>query len=90
MSAVLPVIATLLLAAGVVALVQNNRVYRARMGLIERISNAAKADISRGDEWRWRYEAFDAVSYEQMFARPWREPVSLYDSLDFASSRGES
>lgn len=46
---------------------RNWQVLEFRIGLIRQVSNAAQDDINAGDfDWRWRYDAIEAVSYERM------------------------
>lgn len=83
------VICLLGVALSVVMLVQANRVYRARIGLLDQISQAAQNDIYDGRDWRWRYAEYDTVSYSEMMRRPWRSPLDCYHRLDFAAIEGE-
>lgn len=63
----------------------NNRVFDARMKMLRKTSDAAQADINRGDYdgWAWRYDALNSVSYTDMMHKFWKRPDSLYDNLDF-------
>ena len=42
---------------------RNNPTYRFRMDLINKVSAITQIDIVNDKQWKWRYEAFDSVSY---------------------------
>ncbi len=63
---------------------RNQQIYNYRMSLIDQISAAARLQITLGDyDWRWRYEAFDAIAYDQMVFQFWRPLRSFYPDMFF-------
>lgn len=69
MSALIPAVVCSLISLAL--LIRNNRVFRYRQALLARISEAAQADIARGDfDWNWRYDELNAVSYDRMLLVP--------------------
>lgn len=67
---------------GLWGLYRNGVVYRARVAMLNAISDAAKVDIRERSAFHWRYDFFDTVSYQQML-RSWRNPRDMYENLDF-------
>lgn len=65
-------------------LFRNTRVYNFRMALIDLVSDLAREDIKAGLEYQWRYDYYQAVSYDKMF---WSmKPIkvaSFYKSANF-------
>lgn len=47
-------------------LYRNEKVYKFRLDLIERLHDAAEVDIQNGRPWEWRSQTFETVSYKQM------------------------
>ncbi len=45
--------------------IQNKRVYQLRTAVLAQVSNASRADIEQGRTWEWRYDEFNAISYER-------------------------
>ena len=66
-------------------LVHNQRVFRFRRSMLDSIHRASTADVYARRDWRWRYEAFNQVTYDQMMRRPWKRlrPESWYDDTSF-------
>lgn len=74
----------ILIALAAILWVRNNRVYEFRVGLIDRIAAASRADIQRGDyDWERRYDTFDAVSYDEMFWQFWKPLRAFYPDMSF-------
>lgn len=63
---------------------RNHFVARYRMDLLERMLLAAKLDELYGRPWVWRFDAYRAVSYEQMLYKFWRRLDSFYPDQGFA------
>lgn len=59
--------------------VRSNKVYQFRVDLIHEIGAAAARDIAAGRDWRWRYAAYDEVSYNDMAVKFWKPLDSFYD-----------
>jgi len=54
-------------------MLRNHRVGRFRDELIDRVSEAARANLHDGEKsWRWRYDTFGSVSYERMLYQFWK------------------
>jgi hypothetical protein len=69
-------IAAIVLCIGL--LIRNERVYRFRTKLIDRIATAYRADgVGVYDMWRWN--EYEAVSYREMVLKFWKSPASLYE-----------
>lgn len=67
---------------------RNSNVYHERMMMIEQVSHASTLDILMGREFHWRYEAFRAVSYNDMMWKFWKSPRSFYANMDFCQAPG--
>lgn len=52
-----------------------------RLRLIDRIGDAAIRDIDAGRAWRWRWEAYDSVSYSAQLWMFWRSLDSFWEWL---------
>ena len=86
MEAVLTVLAIILLASCVIALVlsvimlwRNDKTFKYRSNMIDKISKAAQKDILEGRyNYGWRYEEYDAVSYHEMAVKFWKPLDSFY------------
>lgn len=63
----------------IIVLVRNVQIYKFRMGLLKRVSRFAQQDVKAGQSWRWRYDMFSAVSYNEMIFKFWRSPESFYN-----------
>lgn len=64
-------------------LIRNTWVFNARTRLLRQIKVAGEQDINTYNDWRWRYDEYDKVSYGDMMVQFWRKPESMYDNLDF-------
>jgi len=73
----------LLFGAAVITLVRNEAVMTYRKELLDRVSAMASDDIARGFEWKWRYEAFESVSYNEMVYKVWKSLDSFYPDMSF-------
>src|SRR3990167_1652283 len=51
--------------------IRDNRVYRFRMHLIDRIHQAIGPTPT---SWKWRYDEFGRISYARMFWSFWKPP----------------
>lgn len=69
-------------------LIRNDRVYRFRMELLNKVGAAADRDIQARRDWMWRYEAFRKVSYREMMYPVWKplKAESFYDDVQFLYS----
>lgn len=63
---------TIVLAVGLYFRV--NAVSRLRIEIIDKVSLAAKKDISLNPfgEWMWRYKVFDSISFDEMVLKIWK------------------
>lgn len=52
--------------------------FECRRDVRKLIGKAIKADIYSGRDWRWRWEAFEAVSYHRMMLRFWKLADSFW------------
>jgi len=55
------------------------RVHTFRMKLLAQISKLGDRDIGAGREWRWRYDLYEAVSFEEHVFKFWRPADSFHD-----------
>lgn len=78
----LGVLGVAVLGYGSYGLVRNQKVYRVRISLLNAISVASREDLQHQSAYKWRYEEFDRVTYNEMM-RSFRDPISMYDNLDF-------
>lgn len=64
---------------------RNQRVCRVRKDVLRSILAAGERDIESGLDFKWRYEAFDKVSYESMLYRFWKSvrPEEFWTDLEF-------
>jgi len=64
---------------------KNNKVRNFRKQLIEDIDKAAAEDIDNGRDWRWRFDEFDKVSYNEMMSlrNIFKSPESFYPDRSF-------
>ena len=62
-----------------VLLRRNNQVCEYRLTLLKAVSQKAQEDIYAGREWKWRYDQFEAVSYNKMWLNWWEPLESFYD-----------
>ena len=57
-------------------LFRNQRVFSYRHRLISRISDVIDANPT--SDWRWRYDEFEEVPYDQMMKQFWKPIRSFY------------
>ena len=64
---------------------RNQHVFDYRSFLLDQVSNCAEKDIAEGrfDDWRWRYDEREAVSYKYMLRQFWRPLDSFYPNKEF-------
>lgn len=68
---------------------RNHRVMAYRVWLITRIMRAAHLDRLDGrDDFLWRIEALDAVTYDRMMWQFWRPLARFYPDRRFLEPRG--
>lgn len=72
------VICLIVMALCVVLLFRNEAVYRYRMDLLSKVSDAAKRDISERKDFMWRYHAYSTVDYSEMVMKFWKPLDSFY------------
>jgi hypothetical protein len=58
-------------------------VTEARRNVLDAVSECSTKDINAKREWRWRFEAFQAVSFDSMLFVPWRSVQSFYADTGF-------
>jgi hypothetical protein len=58
-------------------------VFRYRGRVLDAISRCADGDIKARREWRWRFDAFRRVSYDDMMMAPWKPPSWFYPDKAF-------
>ena len=58
---------------------RNSRVFKYRMELIDKLSEAAKKDIDAGLDPQWRYAEFNKVTYNEMVYRFWKPLDNFYE-----------
>ncbi len=63
--------------------VRNELTFRYRSHLLDLIHVAVKNDVENGRSYDWRYEMFDAVSYDQMTNCFWKPLKSFYPDKSF-------
>ena len=66
-------------------LLRNQKVFHLRTTMLQEVSRLAEKDIENRRDYKWRYEAFEQVSYDQMMRQFWK-PVSVrafYKDTDF-------
>ena len=63
--------------------VRNEYVFNFRKKMLGKISKGANLDIENKKDWRWRYVAFDAISYDMMMFKFWKPLDSFYENKDF-------
>lgn len=77
------VIAILSLVWCVIELIRNNRVFKYRITILDRVSVAAKSDLKKDRDYTWRYDAFIVVNYEKMVFKFWKPLDSFYKDFSF-------
>ena len=79
------VLALLIIAFGfpIFLVLRDKRVYNYRMKLLSIIHDRSKIDIQENRPWKWRYEAYNSVSYDNMLFRFWKPLESFYKDKSF-------
>ena len=77
------VICLIVMALCVVMMFRNEAVYEYRMSLLGKVSDAAKRDIYEGNDFIWRYHAYNAVDYDEMVMKFWKPLGSFYEDKTF-------
>ena len=79
------VLALLMIAFGLTMfmLFRASRVRDYRIKLIYTIYHCAKIDVQESKPWKWRYETFESVSYDNMLFRFWKPLTSFYKDKSF-------
>ena len=75
----------ILLALFVVLWRRNQGVSEYRHGLLDRIHELASREASSGREWKWRYDAYNEITYMKQWREFWRPLDSFYDDRSFLS-----
>lgn len=73
----------LVLFSCVIMLIRNQKVFKYKMKLLRQVSYAAKRDINLGHNWKWRYDYFESVGYNQMMKKFWKPLDSFYRDKSF-------
>lgn len=68
-------------------MVRNTQVFNYLTDLIARISVASDVDISRGTEWRWRYDEIDKLNQLKMVLMFWKPLDSFCKDKSFLDHR---
>lgn len=50
----------------ILAIRRVNQVYAERIRVLDKISQLGSQDIKNGDDWRWRYDAYESVGFWEM------------------------
>lgn len=67
---------------------RNGEVRRYRQFLLSQIERAVTLDALEGfDDYQWRLDAYEAVSYARMVVQFWRNIESFYPDLGFIRPR---
>lgn len=59
------------------------RVAMYRLSLLDKIDQCASADLLDGRDYKWRYDMFNSVSFEEMCNKPWKSLDSFYPDKSF-------
>lgn len=62
---------------------RNYEVHRYSRNLLGLIDRASEQDIARHREFKWRFKAFDSVSYDEMVMKFWKPLDSFYADMSF-------
>lgn len=62
---------------------RNRQVSKYRGQVLDRISELSDRDIANGSGWKWRYEAYGGVSYDEMLMKFWIPLDKFYEDFDF-------
>ena len=73
------IILLIILSLSIILLGRNHSVYHYRIEIANEITKKAKEDLNNNREWRWRYDEFEKVSYDEMFLKFWKPLSSFYD-----------
>lgn len=82
MSILLTFAAAILIFCAICA-VRNMMVHTERIEVLTRLGRLADEDIVNEREWRWRYDAFNKISYDEMVFKIWKPISSFYKDADF-------
>ena len=63
--------------------IRNCLVNRYRGILLQGITKKSKEDIENEKEWKWRYDEFDEVTYDEMMYKFWKPLSSFYEDKSF-------
>ena len=77
------VIAVAVLIWAAILMVRNNKVFTYRAELLDKIAHAARDDAEYGADWRWRFDVFHTVEYEDMVHQFWRPLDTFYPDKAF-------
>lgn len=67
----------------VMMLLRNDQIAVYRMHMIDQVSLCAKRDMLLNRNWQWRYEIYEAVSYQKMMRQFWKRLDSFYPDKRF-------
>ena len=73
------IVVVLIMFVAIWLMFRNEAVHNEQMRVIQVVSNLARIDIKEGRDWKWRYEAFDEISYYAMLFQLWKPVKSFYD-----------
>lgn len=51
---------------------RNQAVFKFRRKIIETVSSCAKNDCELGNDWKWRFDTLQTVSYDKMLFTFWK------------------
>lgn len=69
---------------------KNSHVYNYRASLIKKIDAASSNDIDEGRDYKWRWDVFDSVKYDEMMSlrNIFKSPESFYPDQTFTEVNG--
>jgi hypothetical protein len=76
-------ICCILLFHSIFMLYRNKKVFNYKMKLLDKVSSLAQKDSLADREWKWRYEVFTSVSYNEMLYKFWKPLDSFYKDKSF-------
>jgi len=62
---------------------RNAKIYKYRMKLIEQIALRCDEDIDNEQGWKWRWDVFESVSYDEMMYKFWKKLDDFYPDKTF-------
>lgn len=71
------------LCLSLIMLIRNDQVHEYQIKMLHEASKKAKEDIKANRDWRWRYEEFEKVSYDEMVYKFWKPLNSFYKDKSF-------